>query len=375
MAKGKPSGRQLRLHVFDVGHGDSLLLEFPGGRAFAVIDCHRQTPKGPPKVLQYLLDRNAAGVPVVVKFAALTHPDIDHVRGYADVLAGLNRAGISVEQFWDCPITLNWVNALRNYVSGPSGVSGHLEMVRLMEEVCRLTNDFANTNVYREVRSRPPAEAWVFHSRPKVYIEFLAPNLQLVRANQARLTQMTAAERMRVGRLLGSGTDVNLISSAFRVRYGKSTLLLAGDMMNAAWNVMFTEERVHDPQATVLKVPHHGSRHSNFPDCGPLCDRVRQGLGERLTAVISGGYRQDLPHNDTVMALTSCAGQYYMTGGGVGEVTRPLVPNHSSAEVRSMVAGDDFAREILHEAQKDGHGDIVISCGPDGDCTVETERP
>lgn len=69
----------LRVHIIDVGQGDSILIEIPNGQAM-LIDAG-EAVKGP-SVTRYLKDRGLKGLDYLVA----THPHSDHIGGLAEVL-------------------------------------------------------------------------------------------------------------------------------------------------------------------------------------------------------------------------------------------------------------------------------------------------
>lgn len=82
-----PAGKELRATFLDVGHGDSIFVEFPGGGNMLIDggpggddwDAGRNV------VLPFLRSRGAQVLDAVV----LTHPDADHVGGLSAVLEGV----------------------------------------------------------------------------------------------------------------------------------------------------------------------------------------------------------------------------------------------------------------------------------------------
>src|ERR1051325_6771563 len=77
-----------QVHFFDVGQGDSILIELPTDEII-IIDCHvsaESTDRKPP-VLSYL-QQNAKKrkKPYNIDLLCLTHPDRDHYRGMNDLL-------------------------------------------------------------------------------------------------------------------------------------------------------------------------------------------------------------------------------------------------------------------------------------------------
>ena len=93
---GKPSGhaaakdppqkeRPLRVHFIDVGHGDSCLIQCPGGENILIdggSGYNRGTQSYDPIVNRYLKSRGVQNLDLVIA----THPHSDHVGGLASVL-------------------------------------------------------------------------------------------------------------------------------------------------------------------------------------------------------------------------------------------------------------------------------------------------
>lgn len=361
--------RPLLLRVFDVGHGDSLLLEHPDGEHFAIVDCHRQTRAQRPSALRHLLEKHKeAPGRVIVSFAVLTHPDADHVRGYGDLLRGLREAGISVEQFWNSAITDRWLEALAEHLFRRDDELDARDLAQLVGEVERLTD--GRKHDYRTLESRPVQEAYVWEN--SVSIEFLAPNPCFTVARALRECVKDASARRRLGRIAGPGTDLNLTSACLRVRFGDVKVLLAGDMMNQAWEVLLYEERLHDARSHVLKVPHHGSLHSNFPRREPLCNHV-QIPGNRLTAVVSGGYLEGLPHPDTLQSLSDYGCDAYLTGAGHSFKPVPFLdPLLDSSTLDKLRSAGALVEELVPE-YRPACGDICVECFSNGRVNVVSQ--
>ena len=123
----------LRMHVINVGHGDSILVEFPdessNGRRprFGLVDAGGEDAKVRTKTLDYLrsfieyrlgrppsTDSDAADY--VFEFICLTHPHADHLYGMLPVLKGFCAdtvpPAMRPRQFWDCGFRYNTVSYL-----------------------------------------------------------------------------------------------------------------------------------------------------------------------------------------------------------------------------------------------------------------------
>lgn len=82
---------RLRVTFLDVGHGDSIFMEFPNG-ANMLIDGGKGAPqdKGRDVILPFLRSKGVQTIDTVV----LTHPDADHAGGLASVIKGLHIRGV-----------------------------------------------------------------------------------------------------------------------------------------------------------------------------------------------------------------------------------------------------------------------------------------
>jgi competence protein ComEC len=80
-----PVNKQLRATFLDVGHGDSVFLEFPGGGNMLIDGGGEDWDAGGSVVLPFLRSKGVQVLDAVV----LTHPDADHVGGLSAVLEGV----------------------------------------------------------------------------------------------------------------------------------------------------------------------------------------------------------------------------------------------------------------------------------------------
>lgn len=193
-----PSG-SLRLTFFDVGQGDSALVESPGG-ARVLID------GGPDdsQVARLLAERGIGRVDLVV----LTHPHADHLRGLGEVLRR-HRVREALGPGVDAPLVegLDLEGVFQPVNTGERLLLGDLEL------------------------------------------EVLGPDAGLL--NVARGGATRGAEE-------AEGTPLNDASVVLRVRWGEECALFTGDIEEAAQEIL-VEDHADRIVCTVLKAPHHGS--------------------------------------------------------------------------------------------------------------------
>ncbi len=82
------------VRIFDVGHGDSLLVQSPEG-AIGIVDCCKRESDIP--VLDFLIAEQIKHI----EFMVLTHPHEDHYRGMLELLEFCEKNSIVVNKFYE----------------------------------------------------------------------------------------------------------------------------------------------------------------------------------------------------------------------------------------------------------------------------------
>jgi len=385
----------LKLHVFDVGHGDSLVLEFPERDSFAIIDCNRHNEshrgfgedydRSEPKALTYFRHLVEKGISPTVEFACLTHPHLDHYRGYGTLLKGLMDLDIEIKEFWDFGVAAKKARAIMQLPDIEPFKERKDEMVRLLQ----VTDELIKQGMDRKILVNPTN---VFWSKCGVEIDVLAPHANQFEKYANYLACQTAEERQQYRRYLKQQkclTDKslgckcsfndNVVSSALLLKYGHCLLSLAGDINNCSWRGVLNRVRVIDPQCNCIKISHHGSFDGNFPYHERNLWKAISNSNSRLVAVISGGYRHNLPHEKTLSSLKMAECETYCTGAGLGISLRPYVPPFYTKElVPYMLETTCFVEHHEQTAESvgdfpGGHGNVIVECFDNGDCLVSTE--
>jgi len=227
--------RWLRIDILDVGHGDSLLVRTPAGHTLLIDAGTREA--GRSRVVPFLRDAGITALDALV----LTHTDEDHLGGAIPVLAAL-------------PVRRLLTNGVRDDTMSA-------------RQVRRLA-------ALRGVPETVLAAGMTLADDPGTRLEVLHP--------PAGLVPGTAP----------ASNDNSLVLKATR---GAVSVLLSGDIEEAGLPWLLRAEDA-TLRASVLKVPHHGSRLGRAGE--ELFRRVRPAL-----AVVSVGRAHRLPAPETLEAL------------------------------------------------------------------------
>lgn len=274
------SGKELQVHVLDVGLGDSILVVAPSGKTVLV-------DAGPPgagkKVLEAL---KRAGVDHLDLFVA-SNAHADHVGGADDVLKAL-------------PV-------------GQVVYSG-------VPQTTREYDDFLKTV-----------------QQKKVELVKAQPGQTVDLGDGAVLRVLAPIEPMFEAKDLAAGGNVpNANSVVMRLDYGAFSMLLAGDAEEQTERRMM--EKGADFAAEVLKVAHHGSKYATSADF------LKRGGFHWVVISTSADNRYGLPSPETLERLKAAEVKLYRTDleGELTISTRGQKEDVKVAPAREPKAGQDI---------------------------------
>jgi competence protein ComEC len=194
-------GGSLRVVFFDVGQGDAIFIETPQGHQILI-------DGGPNSKVVEKVGQELPFWDKSLDLVILTHPDADHITGLVDVLNAYEVKNIlwtGLEK--ETKIFASWKESLAQ------------------EEA----------NIWQA--QAPQRLSW--SEDKNAYIEIVYPKLEDIEATKA----------------------VNDTSIIAKLSYGRHSFLFPGDISKVVENKLV--QREIDLDATVLKVPHHGSKSSS----------------------------------------------------------------------------------------------------------------
>ncbi len=277
--KGRTS-RVLGVHLIGRGFGESIILELPDGEV-GVIDCcsplrlakaSRTERIRINPTLKFLHDALKAKK---LAFLGFTHPHEDHGSGLSHLL---EHFGDKIKQFWLFDVF--FLLELGNYFRA-------LSQVRTPSAVEELLNEQAGTfgeemlNVARRVgaqvnsrrRSKPiirlfgKLRSFVVSG---VQVDCLGPHGNVASGYGQAIARNLKGVLDANGKLVREGwnplkVNHNQISPALLLTFGKTKVVLGGDMEQAAWKAVLRDVKNRDEMMPNLrchfwKVSHHGSK-------------------------------------------------------------------------------------------------------------------
>ncbi|MBI4003912.1 MAG: DNA internalization-related competence protein ComEC/Rec2 [Candidatus Omnitrophica bacterium] len=244
VARSARESRWLRVDVLDVGHGDSIVVRTPRGQAF-LVDAGT-TDAGWFRVLPFLRSEGLSALDAVV----VTHTDADHLGGAIPLLQEIAVGRLLTNGVQDDTMS---ARELRRFAAS----RGIPEVV--LVSGMRLSGA---TGVAIEVLHPPP------------------------------------------GLVPGAAPESNDNSLVLKMTKGAVSILLCGDIEEEGLPWLLDTGR--PLSATVLKVPHHGSR------LGTAGERFFDAVQPKI-AILSVGRLHHLPAVETLQALQRTGARIYST--------------------------------------------------------------
>ena len=293
------------LHVFNVQHGDSLLLEFPGNK-FGVIDCKyhdSQNTADDPPVLAYLKEKNIEHL----EFICLSHPHLDHYHGLWKVCQYFSEKGRTFKYF----------------------IFPHIDLKVIAEayETSSICRDEL-TKLYKYSQQLALDN---YHNKRQLkcfrWIPFepdfnLIPFLDLEDMNIIKFSPVVeAVEKIKNDLSQNKKVNLNKISmSWFLFFFNKQVkILFSGDAENYSWDRMFeifeNKKDIENLKCDLIKIAHHGGK-SSFSKA--LLEKItyNQSEGIKTSAVISTGGTTRHPDKELLEELLNNNVNLYCTNKG-----------------------------------------------------------
>jgi len=345
------------IHVLNVGHGDSIILELPDNN-WGLVDCFKTNAGIEPPALTFLKKRQVDRL----TFVCLTHPHHDHYHGMLEILEYFSSEGRGIEYFLDSGIS---DRRLQYYIK-EFGKKEYNEYKEL-----RLLYDFVQEKITKDrtIKYLIAGEKTLCLDLGLIKINSYAP----ISSDILRYFEKWGEDKT---------IDENLLSVVLVITFRDTNIILGADTIS--WEEILNawsedcQNTGRQPKFNLVKVSHHGSESGNHEG---LWDSFT--LRGQSVAVISTGCRYDSPHPKTVKSIISREVKLYSTnfrdfskpvsGNRLDEYVQQGLINQSLLEAldASTLPVEDF--EIIAPY----HGNCSITVEDNCECSFlpEIDRP
>jgi beta-lactamase superfamily II metal-dependent hydrolase len=348
---------------FDVGHGDSIVVERDDPPLFSVVDCNLNLSRGEtePKAYRYLKSKGVTELDTVV----LTHLHKDHYTGLEFFLRDFDIRVLRVPPF------------LSRNDKTHDKILKRLS-AKIQEEIERSTDEF----VFRPAYSLAYILAYVTANEDRVEEAAGKHNITRLCGFDAfislplpRIKGELHSKVQSHGSTSNTFPEMNAASVVLTVEHGGHRVTLAGDSTLEQWSEhkrQMERDRVTSVNATVLKVPHHGSRHNNDES---LYEYVFKKTGRRLSIVSANGATH--PHDEYFELVNKFGLEPYCTSLAeqcraqnlirltgqtqLPDTTRPFLDNYR-AEGPSVACQGDITVEVDEAGLRSVRGSTNNAC-------------
>jgi hypothetical protein len=256
---------ELEIYVLGASIGESIVLHLPDD-SWAVMDCFASSPNDPGTNPAHRL-LSSRGVRAL-EFLCLTHPHADHFMGMSRLVRDFQ-----VKIFWGFGgLHPPDFDLLKTFFKADAATSGLPDSQERAREISDLFDEIRRRGIrHQAVSAKTLIYPASIDAKTKIKIWGLAPSGRHTNEYKLRLLKSTKGKQFKSALPM---SDHNLISSAFLIEFGRTRIILGGDVEQDGWQDVLDHEPVSDVSAHAVKVPHHGSRNGYCP-----------GLWERFAAV------------------------------------------------------------------------------------------
>lgn len=313
------------VHIFDVGHGDSILIQSPKG-AIGIVDCCKQGSEIPVR------DFLSANQVKRIEFIVLTHPHEDHYSGMLELLEFCDKNSIAINKFYD--LGLN-----------PKSLDLEFRSSQSSEYYYNLMSLIFKSDKQGRFHLHECPEGMILMREGGFAISCLAPDSRTIRNVVGRKLNEPESE---LNHFINHLSIVLLVSGA-----DGSALLLADSGIRGQKHIC---GRHKFKKVGLFKISHHGSR-LNYHH---LLLKLRRD-SKRAKAAISTGCRYGTPAREVMASLSTLGIPTYSTNYPVcsyGPSIETDIPEVSRELNDALFSWTDSV--ALPTVIKPYHGDISV---------------
>lgn len=352
----------LKLHILNVNHGDSIVVELiseNNQRAYGVIDSNRIS-NNPPPALSKLQSLGATQL----NFIALTHPDADHYRGMLDIF---NYYQDNISTFYTFPIGTHINGRLKKLGEIYKNILSSSDSSILKSD----TEEFIR--ILSRAKEYVGLDNW---EEPSGFFNVINPpgfeDVEIATVLPPPSIKGSVFELIEKGSWdVLKPQKTNPLSLVFYIKYKGIALVLCGDADRSSWIAREQRCVAHGGKklnATATKLPHHGSKR----DCSQeVINHIYLDSNKRFGFISANG--RSHPALEALTTLKDNNIEPYCTNLSkfCGKIIKDLSPLPNVAPdlarfIRMMQIPSDKTYQPCQ-------GDISISINNHGSITIERQ--
>lgn len=373
----------LTLTVFNVGQAASSLLQFDDDIC-AIFDCGSCPTTGFNPLVRRLRELIKLKPSLRIAFVALSHLDLDHISGVAEVLEDRSiapRIGLVYCNGLEYRALMTVLRRLPRgvgYGFNPhltSQLRGLRALIRFVSSESRKVGSSRHFEATAPIGSAPstyPVRLIVPGVPDRFVLELWGPSQRLRDRALSTIGNIETDEVIAKSR---NNPDWNTASLVLTVTYSGRRLCLAGDATGTTWAEILLRARNMPKSDVVLCWHHGGSLAAGRPDGHD--EHIWRSVAKAPVALSSHGCGNSYghPHERTIAAVRAVAGQIYCTQLKEPEVADPeeVAGGFPDAGI-ALTAGspDDLLTYRLSDSRC--CGDLTVSIDRGGNVVPRSQR-
>ena len=340
---------ELHLYLFGASSGESIVIQLPDW-SWAVIDCFSTSSKDVRTNLAYDLLKSR-GVRELA-FLCLTHPHADHFSGMSRLVRDFK-----IRKFWGFGgLQPPDFDLLKTFFQADAATSSNRLDADARERSAEISELFDGIRA-GGIRTQAVAARTLIYpesvdGRSSLRIWGLAPSGRHTDDYRRCLLKSTRGRRFKSAL---PRADHNLISSALLIQFGRTRIILGGDVEVEGWRDVLNDKPVDDLSAHAVKVSHHGSKNGFCPG---LWDRFS--AGDMPVAILTPFASKALPQREALDHIQARASSIHSAAVlRHDESSFPTAPDPRFTRIRAMLAAKARAR-LSGSGQKGGACHLIF---------------
>ncbi len=232
----------LKFDFYESGHGETTIITFPDN-GIGIIDAYPSQSNSRPDILKLIENK-------IIHFICLTHPHDDHAKDLATITNPSADACVPV--LWHTITDIHqWAYYSTEFNVFPAG-SMQNAIKRIRKETAMTTIKLFENIAHRNINTHKLRNDLVAKNIAGVEIYCLSPTEKV----QQKFISKEVRSKNRF-------PDPNKLSAILAFHYGKTVFIHGGDALKSNWfDAAEKFFSLHIPNATIIKIPHHGSANS-----------------------------------------------------------------------------------------------------------------